>query len=583
MTEFVENIEKPEEVEVIPDITKKVNTLSDSSDDGSGALNDYIARFVEISTNAQSNEKKEKQMSLKEGLKTFPKAAGWSIVLSTAIIMEGYDTQLLTSLYSMQPFAKKYGKYYPHLDEYQVPAKWQTSLSMSTYVGEIIGLYIAGLVAEKWGYRRTLMCFMAAVVGLIFIIFFAVDVQMLLAGELLCGIVWGAFQTLTVSYASEVCPVVLRVYLTTYVNACWVIGQLLAACLMRGTMTMTNQWSYRIPFAIQWIWPVPIVIGIYLAPESPWWLVKKNRDAEAKKSIMRLLSPNQEVPDVAPLAEAMLNKMQLTIKEESSKVSNVSYLDCFKHGNFRRTRIASMIWLIQNITGSVLMGYSTYFYIQAGLDKSMSFTFSIIQYALGLLGTLASWLLSQKLGRFDIFFLGLSTNTCILIIVGGLGFSSAKSASWAIGSLLLVFTFVYDSSIGPITYCTVAEIPSSTVRAKTVALARNWYNLSQIPVSIVTPYMLNPTAWNWKAKSAWLWAGLSVLSLVYVWFEFPETKGRTYAELDILFNNGTRARDFKSTQVETFNPDEMLKKLNNEVIIQVVDGDLKAGTTTAKV
>ncbi|KAG7808739.1 hypothetical protein KL921_003821 [Ogataea angusta] len=582
MTEFVENIEKPEEVEVIPDITKKITTLSDS-DDGSGAFNDYIARFVEISTNAQNNEHQEKHMSLKEGLKTFPKAACWSIVLSTAIIMEGYDTMLLNSLYSMQSFAKKYGQYYPDIDEYQVPAKWQTSLSMSTYVGEIVGLYIAGLVAEKWGYRRTLIWFMAAVVGLIFILFFAVNVQMLLAGELLCGIVWGAFQTLTVSYASEVCPVVLRIYLTTYVNACWVIGQLIAACLLRGTMTLTNEWSYKIPFAVQWIWPVPIMIGIYLAPESPWWLVKKHRDAEAKKSIMRLLSPNKEVPDVAPLAEAMLNKMQLTIKEETARVSNVSYLDCFRHGNFRRTRIAAMIWLIQNITGSVLMGYSTYFYLQAGLDSGMSFTFSIIQYALGLIGTIASWLLSQKMGRFDIYFLGLSINTCILIIVGGLGFASSSSASWAIGSLLLVFTFVYDSSIGPITYCIVAEIPSSTVRAKTVALARNWYNLSQIPLSIVTPYMLNPTAWNWKAKAALLWAGLSLCSLVYIWFEFPETKGRTYAELDILFKNGTSARKFKSTQVETFNPEEMLKKMNNEDIIQVVDGDLDAGAATAKV
>ena len=45
---------------------------------------------------------------------------------------------------------------------------------------------------------------------------------MLLAGEILCGIPWGVFQTITTAYAAEVTPVALRPYLTTYVNLCWV-------------------------------------------------------------------------------------------------------------------------------------------------------------------------------------------------------------------------------------------------------------------------------------------------------------------------------------------------------------------------
>ncbi|ONH65017.1 General alpha-glucoside permease [Cyberlindnera fabianii] len=581
MPEFVEDVTRPDEVEKVADVTKKI-TLSSDSDTVPNNYEDYIAKFVEISTNAQDNENREKNMSLKEGLKTFPKAAFWSVVLSTAIIMEGFDTNLLNSLYSLDMFAKKYGEYYPDIDQYQVPAKWQTSLSMSTNVGEIIGLYIAGLAGEKWGYRKTLMTFMTATIGLIFIVFFSVNIEMLLVGELLCGIVWGAFQTLTVSYASEVCPVVLRVYLTTYVNACWVIGQLISSGVLRGTLNMTTEWAYKIPWALQWMWPIPVLIGIYFAPESPWWLVKKGRTVEAKKSIMRLLSTSSEMPDAGPLADAMLNKMQLTIKEEDAIVSNISYMDCFKGSNWRRTRVASMIWVIQNITGSALMGYSTYFYKQAGLATSMSFTFSIIQYVLGLLGTLISWLLSQKFGRFDIFFGGLLANFCLLIVVGALGFHQNSSTSWAIGSLLLIFTFIYDATIGPITYCVVAELPSASVRSKTVGIARNMYNIAGIPVAIVTPYMLNPTAWNWKAKTGLFWAGLSFLSLIYVWFEFPETKGRTYAELDILFQQKVKAREFKNTHVEAFNPEEMLKKMDQDEIMQVVEGDEQAGVLSSK-
>lgn len=80
----------------------------------------------------------------------------------------------------------------------------------------------------------------------------------------------GVFQTLTTTYAAEVCPVALRPYLTTYVNLCWVIGQLIASGVLKAFVTNTSQWAYRIPFAIQWIWPVPIFIASYLAPESPW-------------------------------------------------------------------------------------------------------------------------------------------------------------------------------------------------------------------------------------------------------------------------------------------------------------------------
>lgn len=57
-----------------------------------------------------------------------------------------------------------------------------------------------------------------AMIAFIFILFFAPNVQTLVIGEVFCGMPWGIFQTLTTQYASEVSPVVLRPYLTTYVN-----------------------------------------------------------------------------------------------------------------------------------------------------------------------------------------------------------------------------------------------------------------------------------------------------------------------------------------------------------------------------
>lgn len=73
----------------------------------------------------------------------------------------------------------------------------------------------------------------------------------------------GVFQPLTTTYAAEVAPVALRAYLTTYVNMCWVIGQLLASGILKGMLQNSTQWAYRIPFAIQWIWPVPIFLVVF--------------------------------------------------------------------------------------------------------------------------------------------------------------------------------------------------------------------------------------------------------------------------------------------------------------------------------
>lgn len=64
--------------------------------------------------------------------------------------------------------------------------------------------------------------------------------------EILCGIPWGVFQTLTITYASEVCPVALRGYLTTYINFCWGIGQMIGIGVIMGNLWRTDEWAYRI-------------------------------------------------------------------------------------------------------------------------------------------------------------------------------------------------------------------------------------------------------------------------------------------------------------------------------------------------
>jgi SP family general alpha glucoside:H+ symporter-like MFS transporter len=146
--------------------------------------------------------------------------------------MEGYDTLLLGQFFANQAFAKRFGEYSPVGKKYEIAAKWQTGLGVSASIGQILGLQITGWASERYGYRPTMLVALTCLTGFLFIQFFAVNLPMLLTGYLLLGFPWGTFQTMTVSYAAEVMPIQIRPFLTTYVNLCWVIGQILASGLV---------------------------------------------------------------------------------------------------------------------------------------------------------------------------------------------------------------------------------------------------------------------------------------------------------------------------------------------------------------
>lgn len=69
--------------------------------------------------------------------------------------------------------------------------------------------------------KKTMLVSYVAIIGLVFILVFGQSDSVILVGQLLCGIPWGIFNTTAPAYASEVCPVVLRGYLTTFINLTW--------------------------------------------------------------------------------------------------------------------------------------------------------------------------------------------------------------------------------------------------------------------------------------------------------------------------------------------------------------------------
>lgn len=164
-----------------------------------------------VVNDARMASDKERKMTLWQGIKLYPKAIGWSILISTCIVMEGYDVCLLNNFFGFPQFKQKYGEQLPD-GTWEIPAPWQAGLSNGVIVGEIIGLFLNGWISEWIGYRYTVMGCLTLIMGFTAIFFTAQTVVHLLIAEILCGIPWGVFQTLTITYACEVCPVALRGY-----------------------------------------------------------------------------------------------------------------------------------------------------------------------------------------------------------------------------------------------------------------------------------------------------------------------------------------------------------------------------------
>jgi SP family general alpha glucoside:H+ symporter-like MFS transporter len=68
--------------------------------------------------------------------------------------------------------------------------------------------------------------------------------------------------------------------------------------------------------------------------------------------------------------------------------------------------------------------------------------------------------------------------------------------------------------------------------------------------SILANTNLRFLGWNWGAKTGLFYAGTNLLCNIWCWFRLPETKDRTFGEIDLLFEHGVPARKFKYTKVD---------------------------------
>jgi SP family general alpha glucoside:H+ symporter-like MFS transporter len=140
----------------------------------------------------------------------------------------------------------------------------------------------------------------------------------------------------------------------------------------------------------------------------------------------------------------------------------------------------------------------------AGLPTRKAFDMGIGFLGVGFLGTCLSWILIVHFGRRRIYNIGLACLAVLQILIGILdcapNWKNRPNVIWTESSLLVIWNFIYDLTIGPVCFVILCECSATRVRGKTIALATAIQALVGIVMTIAIPYMINPDQANLRGK-----------------------------------------------------------------------------------
>ena len=147
---------------------------------------------------------------------------------------------------------------------------------------------------------------------------------------------------------------------------CWAFGSIIVGAVTYVLNQRTDQWAYRIPLAVQWAFPTPLLILMWFAPESPWWLIRKGRKAEALKSIERLgRSSMQNSAEIVAM-------MSRTVEIEAALTKRPTYMDLLRGTDLRRTLITCFIYAGQNFAGNLIANQAVFFFVRECDGRSVA-------------------------------------------------------------------------------------------------------------------------------------------------------------------------------------------------------------------
>ncbi|KAJ9190211.1 hypothetical protein P3X46_001437 [Hevea brasiliensis] len=384
--------------------------------------------------------------------------------------------------------------------------------------GAFVGSIFSGWIADGVGRRRALqLCALPMIIGTSMSAT-TKDLWGMLLGRLFVGTGMGIGPPVTALYVSEVSPAHVRgTYgsLTQIATGLGIMGSLFIGIPAKKTLG----W-WRICFWVSVVPATALAFFMEFCAESPHWLLKRGRDAEAEIELEKLLGGSH-------VKSAMAELSNLDRGDDADKVK-LSELLYGRH--FKVVFIGSALFALQQLSGT-----NAIFYYSSTVFKSTGVPSDFANICVGicnLLGSIVAMLLMDKLGR-KVLLIGSFSATAVSMGLQAIAASSFMPSTAAIylsvgGMLMFVLTFALGA--GPVPSLLLSEILPSRIRAKAMAVCMAFHWVINFFVGFLFLHLLEQIG-PLVLDSAF--ASFSLLAVIFVKKNVLETKGKSLQEIEI--------------------------------------------------
>ncbi|KAI1341036.1 general substrate transporter [Xylariaceae sp. FL0016] len=469
------------------------------------------------------------------------KLYGWAVILILASITTGYDGMLVNTSQQIDRWKEFFPRTQVGPDNPQeVADSWLGLLVNIFNIGSVISFFITPYVADHWGRKTSIAigCSIMTAGGCVSA--FCSGYEMFVAGRFLLGFGNSLTQMASPLLLTEICHPQHRGPVTAVYNCLWNLGALMVAWVGWGTARLDSDWSWRSITLIQILPSVVQLVFLYWIPESPRYLMSKDRHGEALDILAKYHSGGKK-NDL--LVQFEYREIKETIKMEKQVTKNAGYLDFIRtRGNRWRLAILVSLGVISQYSGNALFSnYIDTVYEGAGItDQNQKLAISGGKTILDLIVTVLAALNVDRFGRRPLFILSISGMVISFVswTVCGAIFENSGETNVASGYAQLVFIWLfgisYDIGFSGMLIAYALEILPFQLRAKGMMIM----NIT-LQAVLALSNQTNRIAWNslprhWNFMLFYtLW---DFCELVFVYFFYVETKGPTLEEIARIFD-----------------------------------------------
>ncbi|ETN39787.1 uncharacterized protein HMPREF1541_06013 [Cyphellophora europaea CBS 101466] len=419
--------------------------------------------------------------------------------------------------------------------------------------GSFCGALTSGFISDILGRRRAIQigaiiwCIGSAITSA------SQNIGMLVVGRFINGFAVGICSAQVPVYVAELAPPSKRGRVVGAQQWAITWGILIMYYMSFGCSYLEGPRAFRIPWALQMIPAIILLIGLLFMPESPRWLARKDRWEECHNTLALVHAKgNRDAPFI------LLELQEIRdMCEFERRNADVSYLELFKPHMINRTHIGVFTQIWSQLTGmNVMMYYIVYVFGMAGLTGNTNLIASSIQYVINVGMTIFALVFIDRWGRRLPLLIGAACMCTWMFGNAGLlatygrpappgGIGGIKEQSWQIegapARAVIAFTYLFVASFaptwGPVSWIYPPELFPLRVRGKAVALttASNWI------FNFALSYFVPPAFVNIKWKTYLIFGCFNVAMFIHVFFCFPETSGKTLEEVEELFTTKVKA------------------------------------------